>query len=66
MRGAAAIGGHEQRAQAGEAVGGHQPLGHQLAQRLLRLDPQEPSAVDDFLEERRAVLRKMLFYPGCL
>ena len=50
------LGRHEQRAQAGEAVGSDEAERDQLGQRLLDLRAQQAGAFDQLVEERGAVL----------
>ncbi|MDL1863549.1 DDE-type integrase/transposase/recombinase [Betaproteobacteria bacterium PRO7] len=52
---AAAVRGHQQRAQPGDAVGIDEPLCDQLGERFFDLGAQQARAVDDLVEERRAV-----------
>ena len=54
--GLAAVGRHEQRAQAAEAVRGHEAERDQLGERLLDLGAQQAGALDQLVEERRALL----------
>ncbi len=52
----ATVGGNEQRAQTGEAVGGDDAQRDQLGERLLDLRAELPGTIDELVEERRAVL----------
>ena len=54
--GPAPLGRHEQRAQPAEAVRGHEAERDQLGQRLFDLGAQQAGALDQLVEERRAVL----------
>ena len=54
--GLAALGRHEQRAQAAEAVRGHEAERDQLGERLFDLGAQQAGALDQLVEERRALL----------
>ena len=51
-------GRHQQGAQAGEAVGVHAALGHEFGQGVFQLGLQQARAVEQFVEERGAVLRQ--------
>ena len=50
--------GHQQRAQAFEAVGGHPALRHEFAERLFGARLQQAAALDDFAEEQRTGVRE--------
>ena len=51
----APVGRHEQRAQAAETVGGDEAERHQLGQRLFDLRRQQAAALDQLVEEGRAL-----------
>ena len=53
---AAPVGRHEKCAQSGKAIGIDYARSHQLGQRFFDLRAQQPGALDQFIEERRAVL----------
>ena len=61
--GLALLGRREQRAQSGEAVGGHDAERHQFGQRFLDLRAQQAGAVDDLVVERCAVLPQVVDRP---
>ncbi|MFP5407088.1 MAG: ATP-binding cassette domain-containing protein, partial [Gammaproteobacteria bacterium] len=54
----APVGGHEQRAQADEAVRVDEAVRDQFAERIFDLRAQQPASVGYFVEERRAVRRE--------
>src|SRR5439155_2349879 len=55
-----AVGGHQQRAQPGEAVGGDESPGDQLAEPLLHLRAQQAGRVHQVAKERRAAFAERI------